>query len=136
MRHDMSAQKPVILFDGVCGLCNRFVDFTLRIDRRHVFLFSPLQGKFAAHQLSSDLTFNLRSIVVIEEGKIHMRSDAVIYICRRIGGIWSFASVFLLVPRFIRDAVYDFIANNRYRWFKKRDSCRLPAAKERAFFVD
>jgi len=126
----------VIYFDGYCGLCNGFVDFVLARDRARRFRFAPLQGTTARARFGDPGDVDPTTILLEEEGTVFERSTAALRIITAIGGIWRFAGLLRLVPRFIRDAVYDWIARNRYGWFGKRDSCRLPSPEERAVFLD
>jgi predicted DCC family thiol-disulfide oxidoreductase YuxK len=129
---------PIIFFDGVCGLCNRTVDALLRADRMRVFRFAPIQGETAKRLLPPLEDDPLAwSIVYLDQAGVHTKSDAALAIARRLGGVSAvFAAVLGLVPRPLRDAVYMWIARNRYRWFGKRDSCRVPSPEERAVFLD
>ena len=135
---------PIVLYDGVCGLCNRLVQFVLRHDRHETFRFASLQSAFAARILTrhganpSDLdTF----YVVVNHNNVHetmfARSDAVIYVLKQLGGIWRTASVILsITPRFLRDWIYTIVARNRYRIFGRYDTCPVPTAETRARFLD
>lgn len=130
-------EPPVIFFDGVCGLCNRWVDFVLRRRRGGEFRFSPLQSDHAARTLPPlgiDPS-SLASIVLVEGGRAHQRSDAVLRIFRGLGWPWRAAVVVRAVPRPIRDRCYDFVAKHRYRVFGRREACRLPTERERSLFL-
>jgi predicted DCC family thiol-disulfide oxidoreductase YuxK len=132
-------EKPVIFFDGVCGLCNAFVDFVFATDRRSHFVVSPLQGALAGQTLESPdqgvTDGDPKSVVLWQEGRAYRRSEAGIRILMGLGGIWGTARVLLLVPAGLRDAAYDAIARNRYRLFGKKDTCRMPTESERARFL-
>ena len=127
---------PVIYFDGYCGLCNGFVDFVLARDRGRRFRFAPLQGTAARARFGDPGDVDPTTILLEDEGTVFERSTAALRIITALGGIWRLAGLLRLVPRIIRDAVYDWIARNRYGWFGKRDSCRLPSSEERAVFLD
>jgi len=127
--------KKVVLFDGVCGMCNRSVNLLMSIDKRNLLLFSPLQGEFAARKAKEE-TEDLDTILFFDNGKIYKRSTAVLRILTQLGGVWSIARIFLLFPSIVRDAFYRWIANNRYKWFGKSDACRLPTKEEREKFLD
>ena len=121
-------QNVVILFDGVCNLCNGAVRFFIKHDRRQRLRFASLQsesGRFILekHGLPDDY---LSSIVFVEGESFYLNSTAVLRACRHLGFPWSTAKVFLFIPRPIRDLIYKWIARNRYRWFGKMDSCSLP----------
>lgn len=127
--------RRLVLFDGVCVLCDRSMRFLLDRDEKRVLLFAPLQGEtarslFARHPEANG---SLRTVLYVRdfEGadeRIYDRSDAAIAILRDLGGVYRFLSLVRLLPRAIRDAVYDWIASNRYQWFGKLDACRLPEA--------
>ena len=125
----------VVLFDGVCGMCNRSVDFLMSIDSRNLLLFSPLQGEFAAKE-EKDETADLSTIVFYDDGTLHRRSGAVLRILGQMGGMWSSAYLLLVVPAPVRDWVYGLIARNRYKFFGKREACRMPTKEEREKFLD
>lgn len=128
--------KSIILFDGVCNLCNKAVQFIIRHDKNGYYSFASLQSDFAKELLSKFGNRNdLKSIVLIEGEYLFIKSTAVLKICRHLSGGWKSAQVFLLVPRFIRDAVYDIIARNRYRWFGKRKECMLPSEELKKRFL-
>jgi predicted DCC family thiol-disulfide oxidoreductase YuxK len=131
-----SGTPPIIFFDGVCGLCNRSVDVLLRADERGVFRFAPLQGETARELLPPQNDDpQAWSMVYLDERGVHDQSDAMLEICRRLGGWWSAYGWLRFVPRVIRDLVYRLIARNRYRWFGKKEACRLPTPAERARFL-
>lgn len=128
--------KPIIFFDGVCAMCNRFVDVMLKADRQQQFLFAPLQGETAAKMLPPlDEKPEEWSLIYVDEKGIHDQFDASFEIYRRMGGLWSALGLLRHIPRGIRAPVYRMIARNRYRWFGKRDVCRLPTAEERTRFL-
>lgn len=128
--------KNVIFFDGVCGLCNRFVDFVMSIDDDNEFLFSPLQGEFAKRVLPIEYTRDMKSVVLLKNsGDLYNQSNAVIEILGEIGGIWSLAKVANILPQGILDKAYDLVAENRYNMFGKRETCRIPTPEERSKFI-
>ena len=130
-----STPPPIVFFDGVCGLCNGFVDRLMRWDKRRVLRFATLQGSTAAATLPPAHTQALSTIVYFDGVRMHTRSDAAIRIVLRLGGAWKLAGVFFVVPRFLRDAAYNLVARNRYQWFGKHASCRLPSPEERGLFL-
>ena len=133
---DNVPDQPIIFFDGVCGMCNGFVDLVLRFDRKHTFLFAPLQGD-TARRLLPPLSDDAGewSMIYVDEAGIHDQSNASLEVYRRLGGLWWLLSLARYVPVFIRNPIYRVIARNRYRWFGKRDQCRLPTPAERARFL-
>ncbi len=126
--------KRILFFDGVCNLCNGFVDFLIHRDSN--LLFAPLQGKAAQQYLPKEFTQSMPSVVLWSEGNIKIKSDGALAVLGELGGVWVLMKVFWLVPKFLRDMVYDFVAHNRYRMFGKRDTCRLPTAEERERFLE
>ena len=125
-----SFSPPVVLFDGVCKLCNGSVNFILRRDRKGRLKMAPLQSDYGRavlekHAMKPDL---LDSIMLLEGDWLTTKSTAIIRISKYLGGAWPLCMIALVVPRFIRDFIYDIIAKNRYRWFGKYDTCRLPDA--------
>jgi len=124
----MTDAHPVLLFDGVCNLCHGTVRFVLDHDRDARFRFAPLQSEvgralLARFALDPDA---LDTIVLIDEARAYRRSDAALRVARRLGAPWSWLVPLAAIPRPLRDAVYDFIARRRYRWFGKKDACPLP----------
>lgn len=118
----------IIIFDGVCNLCNGFVNFTIHRDKLAKFRFAMLQSDVAGSLLTKAKIFEFKegSVIYLRLGKVHLRSDAALYILKDLGGIWKIFSILFIVPRFIRDFVYDLIAKNRYRIFGKSDTCMVP----------
>jgi predicted DCC family thiol-disulfide oxidoreductase YuxK len=135
MSGKIEAEKKVILFDGVCGLCNKSVDFLIGRDKGKQFLFSPLQGKFAREYVPED-TENLDTIVYWENGTVFRRSSAVLRILTQLGGAWVLLFPFLLIPPFLRDLFYRFVAGIRYRVTSKLETCRIPSPEEKDRFLE
>lgn len=121
------AAESVILFDGVCNLCNAWVVFVIERDPNARFAFAPL-GSDAANELLRSRSAQMRSdsIILVEKDGIYDQSTAALRIARRLSGAWPLAVAFLVIPKFLRDAVYRVIARNRYRWFGRRDVCMAP----------
>lgn len=133
----MNDDRPIILFDGVCNLCNASVNFVIDRDPRGVFRFGALQSEQAApilveHGIADEA---LDSIVLLEGGRVFRRSTAALRIARRLGGGWPILYLFIIVPPFLRDIIYRWIANNRYRWFGRSESCRVPTPDLRERFL-
>jgi len=129
---------PVVLFDGVCNLCAGAVQFVLRRDRAGRFRFAALQSAAAQQLLATAGVVRpaLDSIVLVEPDRTSTRSTAVLRIAMGLRFPWPLAAVLLLVPRPLRDLVYDLVARRRYRWFGQRASCWVPTAATRARFLD
>ncbi|MGQ0635045.1 MAG: thiol-disulfide oxidoreductase DCC family protein [Planctomycetaceae bacterium] len=129
-------REAIVFFDGVCGLCNYWVDFVLTRDRQARFRFSPLQGELARERLHIRPEEPLNSIVLVDSSGICRKSAAVARILRGLPGPWPIAGWLLwVIPRPLRDLGYDFVARNRYRWFGQKEACRLPSPAERERFV-
>ena len=134
----MHPDKPVILFDGICNLCSNSVLFILRRDKKNQFLFGSLQGKtgqgyLAKFNLPAD-TFN--SFMLVEGDTLYTRSTAALRMVKHLGGGWSLLYAFIIIPQFIRDAVYNIIAKNRYKWFGKKEVCWVPTPALKQKFLD
>ena len=129
--------NPVILFDGVCNLCSGSVQFILKRDKEKKFLFASLQSGYGQDLLKQlDLptdTFN--SFILYEDEKVYTRSTAALKMFEQLKN-WRWIKIFWIVPKFIRDAVYNLIAKNRYRWFGKKEECWLPTPDLKARFLD
>ena len=138
---DPTEPHALILFDGVCNLCNGFVNFVIDRDPDGYFKFAALQSE-AAQQLLDDYEGEtsteggeniLRSVVLIENGQVYRKSTAALRIARHLTGAWPLFVALMVLPRALRDAVYDVIAARRYDWFGRQDQCRVPtpALKDR-----
>lgn len=130
------SQHAIVLFDGVCNLCNGAVQFIIKRDSRAYFKFASLQSEtgqqlLAAHRLKPTLD----SFVVIDHGTAYAKSDAALRVCRHLRGVWPAFAWFRIVPRPFRDLVYSFVAANRYRWFGKTEQCMLPTPDTRQRFL-
>lgn len=131
---------PLVLFDGLCNLCDRTVQTILRWDRCGRFRFAPLQssaGAAIAGTLKARYGRIPDTVILVHRGRIYLKSDAVLRIARLLGGRWYALLLLGVVPRRLRDALYDVVARKRYQWFGQREECRLPnpALKER-FLTD
>jgi predicted DCC family thiol-disulfide oxidoreductase YuxK len=129
-------QPPVILFDGVCNLCSSSVQFILKRDKEKKFLFASLQSAFGQNLLQQfHLPIdNFNSFILYQDGKIFSKSTGALKMFQQMKG-WKWVKIFWVVPKFIRDAVYSLIANNRYKWFGKKEACWLPTPELRARFL-
>jgi predicted DCC family thiol-disulfide oxidoreductase YuxK len=133
--------RDLLLYDGVCGLCDRTVQFLLARDVRGQLVFAPLQGPTAAAaRLRLALPEDLASVVLVTDPGIaseraHLRSDAVLTALTRLGGAWVLVRALRIVPRPLRDALYDFVARRRYGWFGRFESCKLPSPEQAKRFL-
>lgn len=127
---------PLVLFDGVCNLCDASVDFLVRHDRKRRLRYASLQSEIGQQVLREAglPATEFGSFLYLDRGRLHMRSSGAIRVAMRLGGWWTLMGVFLIVPPFIRNAVYDWVARNRYRWFGTRGTCRVPTPEERSLF--
>jgi predicted DCC family thiol-disulfide oxidoreductase YuxK len=127
----------VIFFDGVCNLCNHSVQFIIKRDHKDYFRFAALQSDIAKQKLSDfDLKAeNLKTIILLEDGKVYLRSTAALRIARHLSGGWPILFGFIIIPAFIRDFVYQLIASNRYRIWGKKESCMVPSPDLKAKFL-
>ena len=132
-----SRGNAIVLFDGVCNLCNGFVTFIIARDPHARFRFASLSSPAAAGILrAAGVALPLPdTVVLVEDGKAHVRSDAALRVVRRLRFPWPVAYALAAVPRPIRDWVYDFIAARRYQWFGRRDVCMIPTAELRSRFL-
>ena len=135
--------KPILLYDGVCGLCNGLVQFLLKRDSHDRLLFASLQSDFTAAILKRQgkETHDLDTVYVVQNFEqpneaLLNRSDAILFLAKQIGGVWSLAAAAKILPRWLRDRLYNLVARNRYRVFGKHESCMLPEPKHRRKFLD
>ena len=118
-------ENPLLLFDGVCNLCNRSVQFVIQHDRKKIFRFGTLQSQ----------CIDGESVVVRYQGRDYTRSAAVLKVAQLLGWPWKAFSIFRFLPRGWRDAMYDWIARNRYRWFGRRQECMIPTPELKSRFI-
>lgn len=128
----------VVLFDGVCNLCNGSVNWLIDHDKKNVLQFASLQSDYGQKMVNK---FNLQgsyldTMILVDGENYYVRSTAILHMLRLMGGIYSMAFAFVIIPVFIRDAFYNFIARNRYRWFGKQDACRIPTPELKAKFLE
>ena len=129
---------PILLFDGVCNMCSGFVQFVIKIDPKGKFRFASLQSATGQELLNAAglSTDELGTVVLIHKGRVSTHSDVALEITRILGGGWTICYAFKVVPRFIRDGIYKWIARNRYRWFGKKDACMMPTPDIRQRFLE
>lgn len=137
----MAHQRPIILFDGVCNLCNSAVQWVIEHDKDRRFHFASLQSDAARRELEkvlgrAEIDALPDSIVLLDSDGVHTRSAAALRIARRLGRPFTLLGLGTVLPRPIRDAIYGLIARNRYRWFGRRDSCTTPSPDSAARFLD
>ena len=134
--HDLS--HPVILFDGVCNLCNASVQYVIKHDKKKLFRFASLQSSFGESVLKQyDLPVNtFNSFILLSDNKIYTRSTAALLVAKKLSGLIKLFYGFIIIPKFIRDFVYDVIAKNRYKWFGKKEACWVPTPELKSLFLN
>ncbi|PSL43337.1 putative DCC family thiol-disulfide oxidoreductase YuxK [Chitinophaga niastensis] len=130
-------ENGIILFDGVCNFCNSSINFVIRHDKRGLFRFAPLQSA-TADQLSVQYHFSvttMESFILVQHGQVYTKSTAALRVVRWLPFPWKLGYVFIIIPPFIRNSIYSWIARNRYRWFGKKAACMIPTAEIRSRFL-
>ncbi len=135
---NLPKNKKIILFDGVCNLCDRFVRYVIRHDKKDIFRFVALQselGQEILKHIGIDPK-NIDSVVLYEPGSAYFyKSSAVIEIVKEFGGLFHLGVVFRVIPTALRNSIYDYVAANRYSWYGKKDSCMMPTPELKAKFL-
>jgi predicted DCC family thiol-disulfide oxidoreductase YuxK len=128
MLSNPTIQQPVILFDGVCNLCSAVVRFVIRHDKKDLFRFASLQSDFGQAVLTkhnlNPTAFN--SFILFQQNKVYSKSTAALMVAKQLSGVWPLLYCLIIVPPFIRNAVYNYVAANRYKWFGKKEECWVP----------
>jgi predicted DCC family thiol-disulfide oxidoreductase YuxK len=132
------AEKPLILFDGICNFCNGAVNFIIKQDRNNKILFAALQSHagqqiLKQHHLS---TSDFKSLLLIYNNKVYQKSSATLKLLSMLPWYWKWTQIFWIIPTFLRNSIYDVIARNRYKWFGRKDKCMIPDATIRNRFLD
>jgi predicted DCC family thiol-disulfide oxidoreductase YuxK len=133
----LSHQHPIVLFDGVCNFCDATINFLIQRDIQARLRFAPLQepaGQALLRSLGKD-TETFDTFLLLDGGQVYQRSTAGLRVLRYLPGAWSWLSGLIVIPAFLRDAVYQIIARNRYRWFGRTDACMIPDASVRGRFL-
>ena len=133
----MKTDKKILLFDGVCNLCNSSVTFVIKHDKKDLFRFAALQdpagkGLIEKHQIDTSKT---DSIILVDGDKAYVKSTAALKVARHLGGGYPLLYAFMIIPNFIRNWVYDYVARNRYNWYGKKESCMLPTPELKSKFL-
>ncbi|MGZ4053690.1 MAG: thiol-disulfide oxidoreductase DCC family protein [Bacteroidia bacterium] len=134
---DIADDKGIILFDGVCNLCNSSINFVIRHDKKNHFLFAPLQSETAKRLLEKYAIDPLKtdSFILIENENAFIKSSAALRVTKHLNKLYPLLYSLLIIPPFIRNGVYDYIAKNRYKWFGKKDSCMIPTKELKEKFI-
>ena len=130
--------QQIVFFDGVCNLCNRSVNFLIKLDKKGVLKFASLQSAFAKNTLPKSLLDSeaLDSILFYTDGKYYEKSNAILKLCKILGGFFYVFQFGYLLPPFLRNGLYMLIANNRYRWFGTTAQCRVPTTDLKERFLE
>ncbi len=133
----MNKNHKIILFDGICNLCNASINFVIKRDKKDAFRFAALQSEIGQKYI---LEFNIDpnetdSIILIDNDKCYVKSTAALYISKSLSGAYPLLFGFIIVPRFFRNWAYDFVAKNRYRWYGKKESCMIPTEELKEKFL-
>ena len=133
----MIENKKIIFYDGLCAMCNRFIRIIITLDKKEKFLLASLQGK-NGKILQKKFSKELHKVdsVIFYNKKVYTKSSAVINILSELGGIYKLAYIFNIIPTFISDYIYDYIARNRFQWFGKLDKCPMPEKKNISRFLE
>lgn len=131
-------KHPILLFDGVCNLCNGFVQWLIKRDPNRIFRYAALQSETGQQLLKKyELPIdNISTVVLVDSGNVYTHAEVALRIGQRLGGVWALTGIFYLVPRPIRTVVYNWIAKNRYRWFGKQESCMIPTPELKQLFLN
>ncbi|MDD7887681.1 thiol-disulfide oxidoreductase DCC family protein [Flavivirga sp. 57AJ16] len=136
---DLPKHKKLILFDGVCNLCNSSVQYVIKNDKKNIFMFTALQsdvGKDLIKQFNIDTQKTDSILLYTPENSLVSKSTAALKIARHLGFPQNLMSVFFIIPPFIRNWVYDYIAKNRYKWYGKKDACMIPTPELKSKFLE
>ena len=134
---DFPTDKPIVLFDGVCNLCNGFVQQMIKLDPQGQFRYTAIQSPAGQQIMESQglSTSNITTVVLYDQGKVYTHSDVALEIARRLGFPWNLAYGFIILPKGFRNVIYDWIARNRYRWFGQKESCMIPTPELKSRFL-
>jgi predicted DCC family thiol-disulfide oxidoreductase YuxK len=137
MERDLSSHG-IILFDGVCNLCNRFVQFIIPRDPKGYFYFAALQSD-VGQQILKQYHLSIKEIstvILIQNGKHYTKSTASLLVARKLPGLWRILAIFIVLPRLLRDPIYNWAARNRYKWFGQKTECMMPAPETKTRFLE
>ena len=128
----------IIFFDGVCNLCNSAIQFIIKHDKNRSFRYASLQSELGRKFLEERNldSKELDSMILVKPNEAYYyKSTAALYIAKKLSGFYPILSIFLIIPKFIRDFIYDFIAKNRYKWFGKKSNCMIPTTEQQSLFL-
>ncbi len=130
-------QNGIILFDGVCNFCNNSVNTIIGFDKKSYFRFAPIQsetGQYLMNKHGLDPA-KFDSVILVDDDRAYVFSSAVLHIARKLGGIYSLAYAGIIIPKFLRDPLYKWVAKNRYKWWGKKEACMVPTPEVRSRFI-
>jgi predicted DCC family thiol-disulfide oxidoreductase YuxK len=132
-----TSNEPILLFDGICHFCNHSVQFVIRHDKLETFKFAALQSNAGQELLKKyNLPTNdFDSFVLVKNHVIYTKSTAALHVCLGLGGLWRILYLLIIIPKPLRDVIYNFVAKNRYKWFGKKDQCKIPSSNIRKRFL-
>lgn len=134
--NDIDKLNNVVFFDGNCGLCHFVVKFLLKIDKKNILKYAPLQGE-TSKKIIQNLNFEeLNTVMFFRENRVYEKSDAILEILKTIGGVWRLALIFKIIPRALRNIVYMYISRNRIKCFGRKDSCEIGGKSLNASILD
>ena len=136
---DLPKDKKIILFDGVCNLCNSSVQYVIKQDKKDIFRFASLQSEIGQKILKhiGISQRNIDSIIFYESGKAYYyKSTAALEIAKNLGGFFTYGFIFRIIPKGIRNVIYDYVARNRYKWYGKQESCMIPTPELKSKFLE
>ena len=138
MKQEKKKERTVVYFDGVCNLCNRFVDFLIRRDRNRRLRYASLQSAKGQAVMATRRYWGKsdESVLFVDDGEIYDASSAALRILMTLGGVYRLAGALRILPTEFRDFLYEIVADRRYRWFGKRDTCRVPTPEEADLFLE
>lgn len=134
----MNTKEPILLFDGVCNLCSSSVQFVLERNKKGNVKFASLQSD-TGQKLLADSSLPkdyIDSLVLLDKGQTYVKSDAALQLAKHLSGVWKIGLIFLIVPKLIRNPIYDWVAKNRYKWYGKKETCWMPDPKWSERFLD
>lgn len=134
---DFPTDKPIVLFDGVCNLCNGFVQQMIKLDPQGQFRYAAIQSPTGQQIMESQglSTSNITTVVLYDQGEVYTYSDVALEIARRLGFPWNLTYGFIILPKGFRNIVYNWIARNRYRWFGQKETCMIPTPELKSRFL-
>jgi len=130
----LSKEHPIIAFDGVCNLCNGFIEWLIKQDKKAKFRYATLQSA-SGQLISSDLAGDLDTVVLLYKGKIYTHSDVALLSAKELGGGWTALYGLIIFPKRLRDFIYNWVARNRYKWFGKSQACMIPTPEVKKLFL-